>query len=296
MTMQANTQPTSRHSRSDLPALAAPRWIAALALSPALLSLQSIAALADPCLPINQKLLQVPEIRSSNGVLGGTILLTSEQRRLIFRAPGTIPGEPGIDCKPQRVRAFIGLEATPKVPPSPGGIIDPYPGPTLRARLGDIVQLTFVNQIDANRFPYSIDRGERLVNVAQDPASGCDVSSPGSPQLGYPLLGGDAFPDCFHGSSTGNIHFHGTHTNPDTTADNVLVEIRPSPRDASTRNPLITPQSASKSFADFFKRCEAELREGYLFALSDELDRAAARALYAGRHMDESADGPAAGL
>ena len=49
------------------------------------------------------------------------------------------------------------------------------------------------------------------------------------------LQGGDTFPDCFHGSSTGNIHFHGTHTNPNGTADNVLLEIRPSPPDREHR-------------------------------------------------------------
>jgi FtsP/CotA-like multicopper oxidase with cupredoxin domain len=242
-------------------ALAAPRWLAALPLVPVLLSLQSVAAVAGPCLAPNQKLLPVPEIRSNNGVLRGTILLTSEQRRLIFRAPGTIPGQPGIDCLRQTVRAFIGVEATPKVPPSPGGFIDPYPGPTLRARLGDVVHLTFVNQIDPNRFPLSKDQGQPIAGVGQDPASGCDISNPGSPALGYPYLGGDVFPDCLHGSSTGNIHFHGTHTNPDTTADNVLLEIRPSPRDPKTRAPQITPEAANKSFADFFARCAAELRK-----------------------------------
>ena len=62
------------------------------------------------------------------------------------------------------------------------------------------------------------------------PSAGCDVVNPGDPAAGYPLAGGDAFPDCFHGSSTGNIHFHGTHTNPNSTGDNVFIEVRPSNR------------------------------------------------------------------
>src|ERR1043166_2842884 len=37
----------------------------------------------------------------------------------------------------------------------------------------------------------------------------------------------DLFPDCFHGSSTANIHFHGTHTDPDGLGDNVLVQVMP---------------------------------------------------------------------
>ena len=93
-------------------------------------------------------------------------------------------------------------------------IADPVPGPTLRAKLGDLVQLTFLNQIDPGDYGDSIDRGER--------GQGCDESS-------KPYPGLDTFPDCFHGSSTGNIHFHGTHTNPNGTGDNVFLEIRPSP-------------------------------------------------------------------
>ena len=41
----------------------------------------------------------------------------------------------------------------------------------------------------------------------------------------YP--GPDQFPNCFHGSSTANLHFHGTHTSPDGLADNVLVQVMP---------------------------------------------------------------------
>ena len=247
------------------PALRTRSLLVGLPLGAAIAALQAVAAQAGPCLPQSQPLLKIPELAAKNGVLRGTVVLTDEQRRLIFRSPGTKPGAPGafFDCQPQRVRAFYGLEAVPKVPPSPGGIIDPVPGPTLRARVGDIVQLTFLNQINPNRFPYSIDQGDKRPvgrGVSTDPASGCDVSSPGSPQLGYPLLGGDAFPDCFHGSSTGNIHFHGTHTNPNGTADNVLLEIRPSPRDPASRKPAITADTFKKQFAEFFKACEARLR------------------------------------
>jgi FtsP/CotA-like multicopper oxidase with cupredoxin domain len=241
-------------------------WLAALAFAPALILLQSVAANAGPCLATSQPLLKIPEITSDKGVLTGTILLTDEERRLIFRSPGSKPGTPGstVDCQPQHVRAFIGLEAQPKIEPSADGFIDPYPGPTLRARLGDVVKLTFVNQIDANRFPYSIDQGEKRFLSNFIPSAGCDVSSPGNPAAGYPLLGGDAFPDCFHGSSTGNIHFHGTHTNPNGTGDNVLLEVRPWPRDQATRALLMPPQipdpAPKADFTKFFDACEAQLR------------------------------------
>ena len=41
----------------------------------------------------------------------------------------------------------------------------------------------------------------------------------------------DAYPNCLHASSTANIHFHGTHTSPSSTGDNVYLQIRPLPRD-----------------------------------------------------------------
>src|SRR5262245_37237713 len=145
------------------PALRTRSSLLGLALGAAIAALHAVAAQAGPCLPQSQPLLKIPELVTKNGVLRGTVVLTDEQRRLIFRSPGTRPGQPGsfFDCQPQRVRAFYGVEAVPKVPPSPGGIIDPVPGPTLRARVGDVVQLIFVNQIDPNRFPYSIDQGDK---------------------------------------------------------------------------------------------------------------------------------------
>jgi FtsP/CotA-like multicopper oxidase with cupredoxin domain len=252
------------------------RWLAAAPVAIALLMLQSPTAHAGPCLAVSQPLLPIPELvrNDQTKVLRGTILLTDEQRRLIFRSPAlpgqgaTQPGQPGTfyDCQPQRVRAFIGIEAVPKVPPSPGGIIDPFPGPTLRARLGDIIELTFLNQIDPRRFPQSMDEGEKrgASQIVQNPAAGCDTSNPGDPAKGYPANRGDTFPDCFHGSSTGNIHFHGTHTNPNGTGDNVLLEIRPSPLDPATKKPLITADGVRKPFTDFFTACEAALKGNVL--------------------------------
>ena len=40
----------------------------------------------------------------------------------------------------------------------------------------------------------------------------------------------NTMPNCVHGSSTSNLHFHGTHTTPSTTGDNVLLYIRPALR------------------------------------------------------------------
>jgi FtsP/CotA-like multicopper oxidase with cupredoxin domain len=158
-------------------------------------------------------------------------------------------------CLPQFVRNFQGLNTTPAayggIPPAPAPpatqYADPFPGPTLRARLGDKVQLTFLNQINPGDFGDSIDRGER--------GQGCDESN-------KPYPGLDTFPDCFHGSSTGNIHFHGTHTNPSTTGDDVFIEVRPSPR--SGGQPTVTPASVQGPFEKFFAECTTHLNRSVL--------------------------------
>jgi len=221
------------------------------------------------CLPIGQPLPRIPEIATqrTSGVAGaanvlrGTVLLANERQRIVTRQPTgsrNTAGKPGLYfvCQEQIVRVFRGLNAQPPMPLVPENRIgDPMPGPTLRARLGDIVQLTFVNNIKPNQFPYSIDQAENQTQVppAQQTAAGCDSST-----SGYPTLGGDAFPDCFHGSSTGNIHFHGTHTNPNGTGDNVFLEVRPSP--IVEGKPTVTDKSVAKPFNDFFKACYDRLK------------------------------------
>jgi FtsP/CotA-like multicopper oxidase with cupredoxin domain len=99
------------------------------------------------------------------------------------------------------------------------------PGPTMRARLGDLVEISFLNKIDDSKFPYTF--------VTDSPPGrsdfGCDQSGTRDPKIGIilPYPGNDKFPNCFHGSSTANLHFHGTHASPNGLADNVLVEVLP---------------------------------------------------------------------
>ena len=94
--------------------------------------------------------------------------------------------------------------------PASKGVIDPSvfgPGPTLRLRAGGRMNLMFLNRLDNVQFP--------------ETAPGkCDSSGPG-----YPFT--DTFPNCFHGSNSGNLHFHGTHTSPSGLGDNVLIEVIP---------------------------------------------------------------------
>jgi len=203
-----------------------------------------------------QTLIPVPVTGSSEGRLRGTIILSDEQEWMTFRVPASAPtNASGAQCLPQYVRTFREYGARPTMAAAPygpyarGTYALPRPGPTFRARVGDLVQLTFINQINPADFGDSIDRGET------GRGGGCDESSGGYP-------GSDKFPDCFHGSSTGNIHFHGTHTNPNTTADNVFIEVRPSLREKG--KPIVTPESVAPSFDKFFAKCEVELSRSQL--------------------------------
>jgi FtsP/CotA-like multicopper oxidase with cupredoxin domain len=92
------------------------------------------------------------------------------------------------------------------------------PGPTMRAKVGSKVSILFLNTVDDKKFSYTFV----TANGKSNPQYGCDQST--NPSL-YPAK--DTFPDCFHGSSTANIHFHGTHTSPDGLGDNVLEQVMP---------------------------------------------------------------------
>ncbi|HKO55804.1 MAG TPA: hypothetical protein VJ276_07980 [Thermoanaerobaculia bacterium] len=65
-----------------------------------------------------------------------------------------------------------------------------------------MIELTFLNNIDPAVFDQSRDGGAGIDRGDQEQ---CDATS-----AGYP--GKDTYPNCFHGSTTANIHFHGTHT------------------------------------------------------------------------------------
>src|SRR5215831_16437578 len=188
--------------------------------------------------PESQDFIMPPELPSSDGVLKGTINLIDEQRRL----PRPRSGMP---CRGDRVRVFVG-EGLRKPPPAEKpvpGYADAIPGPTLRARVGDLVQLKFVNKIDPNNFDRDLDI-ENCTKV------GRDQQGIGST---YPRPFADTFPNCLHASSTANIHFHGTHTTPNGTGDNVYLQIRPLPDGT-------TPAQATAGFDEFFKNCAEKLQ------------------------------------
>src|SRR5262249_15202286 len=66
----------------------------------------------------------------------------------------------------------------------------------------------------------------------------------------------DKEPDCFHGSSSANLHFHGFHVSPSTVSDNILVQVRPSPRDSSGK-PIVTEARVRAAFKEVFSKSAA---------------------------------------
>ena len=202
--------------------------------------------------PEGQPFVMPPEIVTQDGILKGSIILREEDQRLPESFNGTV------ECAPQLVRNFRGkdrqgesLDPMPAAQPPDSNLRDPEPGPTLRARVGDLVQLTFVNIINPRRFDEGYDIDD-CSDVGQD-GNIYPVGGAGTPMFQ------DKFPNCLHASSTANIHFHGTHTNPNATGDNVYLQIRPLPRD--NQGTLTTsPEEATAGFAEFFSKCAEELQ------------------------------------
>ncbi|MDP9192995.1 MAG: multicopper oxidase domain-containing protein [Acidobacteriota bacterium] len=209
---------------------------------------QWIPCLNDPGKPEQSPdLPRIPELASKGGVLHATVVLVDEEQRMTFRDPASIKqGDAGTatKCAKQYVRVFKGIGATPEPPKNGTANPDPMPGPTLRVKVGERVELTFLNHVNTANFPDSIDRG------AFKTGTGCDETT-----IGYP--GSDTYPNCFHGSSSANLHFHGAHTSPSSTADNVFIEIRPSPRKGGQAT--VTEALVAPVFDKFFKDCAARL-------------------------------------
>jgi FtsP/CotA-like multicopper oxidase with cupredoxin domain len=210
---------------------------------------------------INQPLQPVPEIaKTGTGtILKGTLVTAGVNQRLavvqggkrqagsLLKSDGTVDTSKVL-CFQQWARAYS--KDAPRGSQAPdAAVLNPLPGPTLRARVGDLVELTFLNLIDPLNFPRA-DIGK------------CDeystVNSSGQVTPIYPIV--DKYPDCFNESINTNVHYHGTHTNPSSSGDNVFLQIKPSPRAANTsRTPAIDAASVQAPFNDFFTQCEAQL-------------------------------------
>jgi FtsP/CotA-like multicopper oxidase with cupredoxin domain len=237
------------------------RWLLGLLAMAAVLLPQARPAQAQyvPCPPVlDLTKTKLPEIDSAGGRLKGLVVLADSQRAVTIVK--TTPNGSTTECVPQLQRFFQNYEDTG--PTNMNTVTPPTPGPTLRASLGDVVELTFLNQIDPLDYGNTIDRWENLPAGPVVQGAGCDSVTNGT---GYPKLSDgtfDTMPNCFHGSTTGNLHFHGTHTSPMGTADNVFLGIRPSPR--ANGVPTVTAASVATDFNTFFANCESKLKANNL--------------------------------
>src|ERR1043166_8427796 len=206
------------HAASFRAARSAREILAGASLVAAALLAQVLAAEAQtppPC-PPPAYANPATEIVTSGGVLRGTINLTEQF------IPMPQPGDTNCTQRPsQLVRSLQGYQGLvdPVMPPpnQPPSLKPATPGPTLRAQLGGIGQVSFIKQVNQNNFDLNLD------------LDACTELGPGGAT--YPQKARDVAPNCLHASSTANIHFHGTHTSPKSTADNVYLMIRPLPRD-----------------------------------------------------------------
>ena len=217
---------------------------------------------AESC-TTGRELLTIPEVTrdATAQKLKAVLMLSDENRSMWVRGPSSKPGR----CLQQRLRYLKGWNVTDwnAVDPPPSKEVstgEPIPGPTLRARIGDLIQISFRNQVDTKNFPITLDRGDcdEATGTAQVPE---DPAKPDGPKKTikvnvYPR--NNSMPNCVHGSSTSNIHFHGTHTTPSTTGDNVLLLIRPALRVKVAGEPPIQPTDAvvKENFAKVFGDCE----------------------------------------
>jgi len=271
-----------------------------------------------PCPRTGQDLIDIPEIRRSpDGKLRAVVRLTDGMRTL-WGSQGIPSAGTQTDtrCASQDIRYFDGYNLSdPKPWPARP---EPLPGPTLRARVGDTVEVMFLNQINMQHFANTLDQGEqgktpgcdevfastasadwkantaykvgdRITPTANNPGgysfrvrqsgtTGANAPTfpqaqrqtvtdgtvlwsntgkgPGTSKQIYPNGGRlpDLMPNCLHGSSTANLHFHGTHTTPNTTGDNVLLFVHPALR----VNGQIEPSDSyvKSEFARIFAACE----------------------------------------
>lgn len=203
------------------------------------------AALAAAC-PPGQPLQGIMEIKSSGKTLKAVLKVLDANRT--YLAPGTA----GCINNSGQMRYIAGYDASaPPIgrrvwPPDPKV---PSPAPTLRARVGDRVQITLLNHVNVKNFPGGqLDVAETGQACDQNVTEGLGNTYPGDPSFESP-------PNCFHGSSSTNLHFHGSHTSPNGVSDNVLLNIRPSPRGHDGK-PLVNEQTVAAAFGEVFANCE----------------------------------------
>jgi FtsP/CotA-like multicopper oxidase with cupredoxin domain len=219
-------------------ALAATSGVALAELLPSVL-LKAAPQNAPVCTSPGPAFIPVNEITSQGQKLQAVMKVMSGKRNIP-------PAQGGTSTSPtsSMLRYFDGYN--PNDPSQKWPITDSAgPGPTLRCEIGDVVQITLLNQVDVGKFGKTLDSGE------QGRGDNCDHSTSDNGdgttnKNWYPAT--DKYPNCLHGSSSANMHFHGTHVTPSTTGDNVLVNVRPKTD--------VKEADVKAWFEEIFRHCE----------------------------------------
>jgi len=199
-----------------------------------------------------QELIQPGELVSTGNSLRGVITVEQDLRNVTYYANKTFT------CRSHLLRAYHGYvdmnAYSQKKPVTLKGVASP--GPTLRAKVGDNVELIFLNRIDNGCFPQTpltgagggceVTRVNGQPQYPSRPNPNYDPAKPEDPSTNWKSFT-DKFPDCFRVSNTTNMHFHGTHTTPSGFGDNVLVGVLP--------NLNITPDAGARACEEMFKLC-----------------------------------------
>ena len=200
-------------------ALAASAGIAISRLMPHLHA-SPLAPLPPGCSPsplAPNELLNPGEITSVGTTLRSVLVVHDEKR--------TVPGIPGKSFTLRAYEGYSGNRIDPTKRVTKPGVYGP--GPTFRAKVGDTIQIALLNHINPQVFPETpngaCDHSMNAQGQEIYPDSPQNYNPPPNP----PISGPDKFPDCFRGSNTTNMHFHGTHVSPNAFSDNVLIEIAP---------------------------------------------------------------------
>ena len=186
-----------RQSLAASAGIAVSRWLPGLKGGPVF-----AASAAQPSPPPAGELMNPGEIVSNNDGLLQSVLVVQDEERQVASIGKFM------------LRAYEGYRGTtidPSQRVTKPGVYGP--GPTFRASVGDTIQIAFLNHINPAQFP---ETANEQCDTSINPTTGKQI---------YPH--GDEPPNCFRGSNTTNMHFHGTHVSPNAFSDNVLVEIVP---------------------------------------------------------------------
>jgi FtsP/CotA-like multicopper oxidase with cupredoxin domain len=221
---------------SMLPGIAREMWVT-----------EAQAPNCDPAAP-GQSLQAIMEIKTGPSKILKAVLKVLDEKKVYLGSPPSGTSRPS--CNSGQMRYFSGYNANPgpdlpQVWPTKHGV--PGPGPTFRAKVGDTIQITLLNHVDTRNFPNTLDVAEHGQACDQNTTFGQGNTYPGNPSWENP-------PNCFHGSSSTNLHFHGTHTSPSGIADNILLNIRPSPRGADGQ-PVVNEKYVAAIFDKIFEAC-----------------------------------------